>query len=341
MLEDTYYVLKKNLSTAGVFRINNLYGALTVLAELVFFALGVFLLHQVPAFSIAYWILQILLGISLFRFFAILHECGHKTLFRQKYLNTLVGYLVSPFCLLPYIAWRNIHYDHHKWVGVIDKDPTQAHLLKLKESRTLQNLFRILWKSWLPIGFIKFTFEVFWLYPVQEFKEGHRRNGWQGLQSVVIAGLPHLVLIISLGVGRYLTLFGPMLLIFYVWIENMNLPQHSGLFPYLSDDHPQPIPYAEQDAITRTTRLPKVLSIVFAYNFNLHIEHHLFPFVPWYFLPRVRQAIQGTQGLAYTEADFLRFMAKMRSHDPVDIYVKSLPPHAADKPSAMSETSVT
>lgn len=110
----------------------------------------------------------------------------------------------------------------------------------------------------------------------------------------------------------------------------MNLPQHSGLFPFLFDEHPQPIPYHEQDAITRTTLLPPILGILFAYNFNLHIEHHLFPFAPWYRLPKIRKAIDNASGLVYTEAEFLRFMAEMRSRDPIDIYVNSLPPHASD-----------
>lgn len=328
MLEENYYKLKKELATEGVFRINNLYGALTVLAELAFFGVGLSLLWQVPNFSWIYWLLQVLLGVSIFRFFVILHECGHKTLFRQKSLNTIVGYLISPFCLLPYVPWRNVHYDHHRWVGVIDKDPTQAHLLKLKQSRTMQNLFRILWKSWLPIGFIKFTFEVFWLYPLREFQQGKTNNGWNGLFSVAIAGSPHIMLLFLLGFVPYVIMFVPMLLVFYMWIENMNLPQHSGLFPYLSDEHPEPIPYQQQDAITRTTFLPAVLAVLFAYNFNLHIEHHLFPFAPWYRLPKIREAIQGAGGLVYTEAEFFRFMATMRSRDPVDIYVNSLPPHA-------------
>src|SRR6516165_2536414 len=127
-----YQGLRQRLREEGAFRLSNLRGLLTVLFEAAVLSLGVgYLVYGAAPFGAGYWAAEVLLGTSLYRVFVLLHECGHGTLFRGRTANTIVGTLISPFCLMPYFPWRSIHFLHHKWVGVIDKDPTQAHLLKL------------------------------------------------------------------------------------------------------------------------------------------------------------------------------------------------------------------
>ena len=122
---------------------------------------------------------------------------------------------------------------HHRWVGVIDKDPTQKHLLNLQKASEVQNrLFRIVWKLWLPIPFAMFLFEVFWGYPVAMLKEKRTKDAWKGAGSVLVCVLGQLLAIEALGLKGWATYFLPMLAVFYFLIENMNLPQHSELFPY-------------------------------------------------------------------------------------------------------------
>jgi acyl-lipid omega-6 desaturase (Delta-12 desaturase) len=107
--------------------------------------------------------------------------------------------------------------------------------------------------------------------------------------------------------------------------EQVSLPQHTGLFPFLSDHHPDPIPFHEQDSVTRTTASPGLLSVVLSYNFNLHNEHHLFPSVPWYWLPHVTKRVRSEA--TYRKATVVGFMVSIRTKDPVAIYTKALPPH--------------
>ena len=335
MLRSTYKSLRQDLASAKAFQVNNWYGVLTVLAELLLFSLGsAWLWHSRPL-SIAYWAASVFLALSTYRVFVLLHECGHGTLFTDKRANTVVGSLLSTACLVPYIPWRNIHDLHHRWAGVIDKDPTQAHLLKLKNLSGLQKwLARLFWMTYIPVPFIKFVYEVFWGYPFKEWSKGNRAAGLQGILSLLVCLVPHLLLMFGLGVARYLTLVGPMYLFFYVFFEMMNLPQHSGHFPYLSSQHPRPLPYREHDAITRTTYLPKLLATVLCYNFNLHSEHHLFPSAPWYRLPLVTDRIRKLEGCVYEEVGFFSFMAAFRKQDPIELYVNSLPTeessHASD-----------
>jgi omega-6 fatty acid desaturase (delta-12 desaturase) len=328
---EAYSAVRKDLLAEGAFRVNNLYGGLTALAELALFGAGTAYLLAGPFHWAAYPLLELVLATSAYRLFVLLHECGHHTLFRQKVVNTAVGTLVSPCCLVPYVPWRNIHALHHQWVGVVDKDPTQAHLLDLKSLSPLQRwLFRAFWKSWVPVPFIRFLFDSFWGYPVREYLRGELANAGKGLLSVLATAVPHALLVAVVGPGRYLFVFGPMLLLYYVIFEMINLPQHSGHFPYLSESHPRPIPFREQDAITRSTRLPRLLAVLLCYNFNLHTEHHLFPTVPWYSLPRVSDKIRALPDCRYEEAELPGFMVALRKEDPIDVYVKSLPSPEAD-----------
>lgn len=341
MLKQNFIKVAQKLALSGTFKIHNFYGALNVGIEIAFFTIGCVLLTKVPHFSLGYWVLQFLLGLCLFRFFVLLHECGHKTLFSKKSVNTIIGTLISIPCIVPYIPWRNVHYLHHRWVGVVDKDPTQATVLKIKDSSSFtQNLFRLIWKTWLPVSFFKLMLEVFWSYPVKEWKEGKIRFAKAGLVSVIAIVLAHTFLIWHLSIGEYLVLYAPMLLIYAIWFENMNFSQHVGLFPYLSEDHPQPIPLHEQDAISRTTKIPSLLAVLFVYNFNLHIEHHLFPAVPWYYLPRIKRAIAGIQSLDYKGVGFPDYILDLRKQDPVDIYLKTLPPHDLNQKSVLNNLKI-
>jgi omega-6 fatty acid desaturase (delta-12 desaturase) len=326
MVAATYNSLRRALQLDGAFRISNLYGALTVGAELTVMVICLAALLAAGPFSFGYWILQVLLAVSMFRMFVILHECGHNTLFSSRTANTIIGSLASPFCLLPYVPWRDIHFEHHKWVGVVDKDPTQAHLLALRDmSRAETMLFRVVWKLWIPVPFMLFVWKVFWLYPYRELRFGKMANARKGLASVLVCALPHIIFAATTGIRTYLAVCAPAIVLFYVIYEIINLPQHSGLFPYTSNTHPAPIPLRDQDEITRTTYLPRILAVLLNYNFNFHIEHHLFPSVPWYSLPKVTSKIAGLSDFAYQRVAFLKFMVQLRRQDPIDVYVRTLP----------------
>jgi acyl-lipid omega-6 desaturase (Delta-12 desaturase) len=326
MMPAAYTSVRKRLQTDGAFHVRTFYGAATVVSESLILGASLALVFSAEAFSLLYWLGQVLLGLSMFRMFVIVHECGHNTLFRERTANTAVGSLASIFCLLPYVPWRNIHFQHHKWVGVVDKDPTQAHLLDLRRMSALETtLFRIVWKLWIPIPFMQFVVRIFWLYPWHEFKVGRHDNARKGAWSVAICLVPHVLAIATLGPGQYLASFGPAIVLFYVMYEIVNLPQHSGLFPFTSSLHPGPIPVHEQDELTRTTYLPRWLAVPLVYNFNFHIEHHLFPSVPWYSLPKVTPLLERSREFRYQRVAFLRFMVHLRSKDPMDVYVNSLP----------------
>jgi len=78
---------------------------------------------------------QIILAVALVQWFAILHECGHETLFRSRSIHRAIGQVAGFFSIIPFYNWKRVHGRHHKWTGWQDVDPTTATLVPRELSR--------------------------------------------------------------------------------------------------------------------------------------------------------------------------------------------------------------
>ncbi|GAB2569606.1 fatty acid desaturase [Dyella jejuensis] len=321
-----FKILQSQFKRDGLLDPINLYGVLMVTFELTLSVLLVYGLTLVNRWSASFWLLELASGVVIFRWFAILHECGHKTLFTSQTWNALTGHLASIFCLVPYYPWRNIHLTHHRWVGVVDKDPTQSHLLSLYHAPAAKlGLIRATWKLWIPLTISKFFYGIFWAYPVERYRARDFHNARIGLFSDLFCVFTHLAIIMWLGFSVYASYFLPMLLIFLFVTENVTLPQHLELFSHLSDTNSEPIPVSAQDNIARSANMPEWLSTILAMNFNRHSEHHLFPAAPWYRLNRIRRYMLARGYVHPHEEPFPFYMANLRKRDAISVYRDALP----------------
>ena len=80
--------LQQQFRVEGLFEVSDPKGWATILTELTVFSVIAWGLAQVTPWSLSYWGLEFLAGLSLFRMFVILHECGHKTLFSSMTVGT-------------------------------------------------------------------------------------------------------------------------------------------------------------------------------------------------------------------------------------------------------------
>ena len=95
---------------------------------------------------------QLILGGLLVVWFAILHECGHRTLFRSRRLNAVVGLVAGFLAMIPFHAWTRVHGRHHKWTGWQDLDPTTASLVPRTLHWTERTIVNICWRCWIPLS---------------------------------------------------------------------------------------------------------------------------------------------------------------------------------------------
>jgi omega-6 fatty acid desaturase (delta-12 desaturase) len=97
---------------------DNVKGLTQVLATLVPFAL-LWWLGVVAADTSRWLTAAAMLLITLFtlRVFALMHECGHGSLFRSRWLNRSAGFLLGVISGMPQYVWSQHHNYHHAHNG--------------------------------------------------------------------------------------------------------------------------------------------------------------------------------------------------------------------------------
>ena len=102
------------------------------------------------AVQYGYWF-ALLLSIPtagfLVRLFMIQHDCGHRSFFRSRFANDLLGHVIGVFTLTPFIYWRKAHAIHHSTSGNLDhRGIGDLHLLTVREYQALPKWRRALYR---------------------------------------------------------------------------------------------------------------------------------------------------------------------------------------------------
>ena len=64
----------------------------------------------------------VLQGMVFTGIWILAHECGHGAFSKHKKLNSVMGFLMHSFLLVPFHSWRITHKAHHKGTGNLEKD---------------------------------------------------------------------------------------------------------------------------------------------------------------------------------------------------------------------------
>lgn len=230
---------------------------------------------------------QAMLGVILVHWFTVLHECGHRTLFRSRRANATVGTLAGFLTMIPFRVWTRVHGRHHKWTGWQDLDPTGESLVPRELSRLERLVLDVCWRFWIPFFATMYRLENYWrpdrlarMFPRREDRRQMLRNAaLQLLGYAAIAALVDpLVLLRAVGAGVLLS---------FVIEDVLLLSQHA----HVPMNHSEgaavpPVPAVAQEVFTRSLRLPSWASAVLL-HFDAHELHHMYPFVPGHHLRRI------------------------------------------------------
>ena len=99
-------------------------GLLRLAGHLGFLAISVTLTAHAP--GLWYWPAAFVQGVFMVFLFCPLHETTHRTCFRSRWLNRLVGEVVGFMLLLPYRWYGAFHMAHHRFTQDPDRDPELA-----------------------------------------------------------------------------------------------------------------------------------------------------------------------------------------------------------------------
>lgn len=300
------------LAVAGILALNVSLGAL-----------GIWLLSLGTTAS--YLLSQLVFPVVFFQAFSILHECGHGNCTSKGWLNTLIGHYASALCFLPYFPWKFHHALHHVWSGNLEKDPSLKLLRDWRTSRRVPLLIRLAWRSWIPLA-AAVNHLVFWSYPITVWRNGPDNQLRRCIASVlwmavVYAGV-HYAWPEIFSFGN----FAIAILIYLVAVELVNLPHHA--------DQPTTggkLALWQQGYSTRSCYYPKLVSELLVLNFNFHIEHHLFPTLPWYRLREARALVKPALGAGYNEATGVQWNLQNRFKDVTHVLHAGEPSPAAER----------
>ena len=206
-------------------------------------------------------------GISLFT-----HEAVHGTLAKNKPWNAVLGALCAMPVLQNCSAYTVLHLRHHAHLGE-ERDPDHYAAY----TRWTWLIFIMNWLR-LMVGYPIYIVAI----PILGFKHGNGRERTgilveMGATSLLIICVLHFPLPAGLLIHGWVI---PMFVInFMVNIRGMS--QHTLL-----------IETSDEVRGTRSILTSRLVAF-FMCNENYHLEHHLYPAVPWYHLPQVHQALRG------------------------------------------------
>lgn len=249
-----------------------------VLVSLVFFA------YHLPSFF-SFAAIPIVATL-IFRNFSLMHDAVHRAVSKNSNLNDLVGITSGAICLLPFEPWRRSHLEHHSWSGNLDRDPVMALVKGFPNfSVRLQNVLSRFWQIWIPLLAIM-QYGVFYVLAAKVFLA--KRDSFKVLVSLVAPIFFWGVALAVLPTHFSLTILLPAFFVYMIAVEVVNFPHHLQL-----PQHQGETRFAawEQYKTARTCTYPKWFARLVVLNFNYHVEHHMFPDVPWYHLNKLHARI--------------------------------------------------
>ena len=99
-----------------------------------YFAL--FYLAMISLQAQSYWltaVFTILLSFFIVRIFMLMHDCGHKSIFKTQLFNTLGGFFTGVFVGMPQYVWTQHHNYHHSTNGNWEKYRGPLNVLTVNE----------------------------------------------------------------------------------------------------------------------------------------------------------------------------------------------------------------
>jgi fatty acid desaturase len=206
------------------------------------------------------------------------HECGHGTAFKTQWKNDAVYQLACFFMMRNPTVWRWSHSRHHTDTIIVGRDPEIVAMRPPDMAKVIFNFFGILDVPQAMANMLRYTVghlngaEKDFI-PQSEWPKVFRvARVWAAIYATVIAA------------GFWMGSILPLMLV--------GLPRMYGAWHHLMTGLTQHVGLAE-DVLDyrlncRTVYINPFSRFVY-WNMNYHVEHHMFPMVPYHALPELHK----------------------------------------------------
>ena len=210
------------------------------------------------------------------------HECGHGTAFKTQWINNVVYNFASFWLLREPTVWRWSHTRHHTDTIIVGRDPEIITPRPPDFPRLFLTMFNLT-GGLKTIGHVFIHAQGKKTFPEEDFvpAEEWPRVYWAARVWIAVWLATILLAVVT---GSWLPIFfvmappflGHWLALFF------GVTQHLGL----ADD------VIDHRLNTRTIYMNPVFRFLYL-NMNYHVEHHMFPMVPYHALPRLHEIVKA------------------------------------------------
>jgi fatty acid desaturase len=250
------------------------------------------------------------------------HECGHGTAFKTRWMNDAIYQLACFMIMREPTIWRWSHTRHHTDTIIVGRDPEIAAMRPPALLRLASNIFAIS-SSWSTLKRLVLHAGGR-LDPEEETFVPESERGKVYLVARIWLAIHVAVLALALGLGSWLPLMyvGVLPTMYGGWLAvYFGVTQHAGLADNVLDHRLN----------SRTVYMNPVFRFLYL-NMNYHVEHHMFPMVPYHRLPELHEVMKADLPKPYAstiEAYREIIPALLRQYRDPEYYVRRQLPASA------------
>lgn len=208
------------------------------------------------------------------------HECGHGTAFKTPWMNDAVYQIACFMIMRNPVTWRWSHTRHHTDTVIVGRDPEIAVMRPPDLLRVALNFFGLLDAWHAMVDMVRNACGVIGAEEKTFIPESEQPK------AIRIARIWLAIYVATIGLALYLGSWLPLMLVglprlYGAWHHVLTgLLQHGGLADNVVDHR-----------LNSRTVLMNPVSRFIYWNMNYHVEHHMFPMVPYHALPRLHAMI--------------------------------------------------
>ena len=209
------------------------------------------------------------------------HEASHGTAFKTPWMNNAVYEIASFMIMRNSATWRWSHARHHTDTYIVGRDPEIAIMRPPAFARLILSFFGI------PdvLAFVPRLIQNALTGPTAEERTFVPQSEWHKVTRVARISLA--IYLATIGLAIWMQSILPLMVIglprmYGAWHHIMTgLLQHGGLADNVIDHRLN----------SRTVYMNPISRFIY-WNMNYHVEHHMFPMVPFHALPRLHELIK-------------------------------------------------
>lgn len=210
------------------------------------------------------------------------HECGHGTAFKTQWKNDVVYQIACFMIARNPVAWRWSHSRHHTDTIIVGRDPEIAAMRPPDLIRLALNVFGLLDFPNALIAMVRYSLGILndaekdYIPAMEQSKVFFVARIWTLIYAATLATCLYWSSILPLMVIGLPRLYG-------AWHHILcGLTQHVGLAEDVLDHRQN----------CRTVYMNPFSRFIY-WNMNYHVEHHMFPMVPYHALPELHKDMMG------------------------------------------------